>query len=114
MSDDERKNVIAEDWVFSDITYELLQGAATADGVPVQRLTVPEAAATWWLAHLGLVRLEKGRVVATDRGQVVSRAEMEQVPGASRIRVRAGSLWATKLSRQWAALGPGNWIPWGG
>lgn len=106
--------MIAEDLVFSDISYELLQGAASGEGVPVQRLTVTDAAAAWWLAHLCLVVLENGRVVATTRAHVVSLAETEKAPGDSHVRVRAGSLWSTGLSHRWAALDPRSRIPWGG
>lgn len=99
--------------VFSEISYELLQGAAAGDGVPVERLTITDAAAAWWLSHIGLVVVTNGRVIATTRGEVVALAEREKAPGGLSIRVRAGALWETKLSKRWAALNPRTRIPWG-
>jgi len=53
---------------------------------------------------MGLVVQKSGRLMTTARGDVVCLAETEKAMNGVDVRVRAGSLWASELSEQWAAL----------
>jgi hypothetical protein len=105
--------VVAEDLMFSDMSYELLQSTAARDGVALERLTMSTTAAACRLAQLGLVTQEGGRLMATPRGHMVCRAEAETSAAWVGIRIRAGALWATEQSEKWAALGDLARRPWG-
>ncbi|AMV19623.1 hypothetical protein VT03_17135 [Planctomyces sp. SH-PL14] len=105
--------MVAEDLMFSDMSYELLQSTAARDGVALERLTMSTTAAACRLAQLRLVTQEGGRLMATPRGHMVCRAEAETSAAWVGIRVRAGALWATELAEEWAALDDLARSPWG-
>ncbi|AMV16969.1 hypothetical protein VT03_03705 [Planctomyces sp. SH-PL14] len=94
------------------MSYELLQACAIGEGVPMDELSVSAASSALALGLLGLVVQERGRLMTTARGSVVCRAETEAVNGVD-VRVRAGSLWVSELSEQWAALDVSRQRSWG-
>lgn len=105
--------MVAEDLLFSNMSYELLQASATGDGLPLRQLSLSAASIACRLAQLQLVTQEDGHLVATTRGRVVCLAETEQSAGGAGVRVRAGALWTTELSKRWAALNGAGRSPWG-
>lgn len=96
--------MLAEDLLFSDMSYELLQASAIGNGIPMDEMSLPAATAACRLAQLRLVTRKDGRLVATARGELVCLAETEKSIDGVDVRVRAGALWTAELSRQWAAL----------
>lgn len=96
--------MLAEDLLFSDMSYELLRASALGDGVPMDDMSLSAATDACRLAQLRLVTRRSGRLVATSRGELVCLAETEKSVGGVDVRVRAGALWTAELSKQWAAL----------
>lgn len=96
--------MLAEDLVFSDMSYELLLAAACGEGVGMGEMSQSAASAACGLALMHLVIEKEGRLVATARGELVCLAETESVAGTRDVLVRAGSLWAKELAERWAAL----------
>lgn len=95
----------AEDLLFSDMSYELLQRSTVGGGVPLEDLPPSVMPIVSRLEQLGLAKIAGGRFVASVRGRLVCLAESEEFGGGIGVRVRAVALWSEKLARWWAEGG---------